>query len=185
MKTILKNILVLAVMLGTYTSYATTTVEKIPTVSKVSKGDYISVSDALGKVVYSGYANYNGNLKNLYDFSQLKNGVYTVEINKDFEIKINAVAVKNNQVTFIEDANQTIYKPVFRSKNARVIISKLALDTTEMVVELYYEGESIHTETVKGNDVLNRVYKLDTSLKGEYQAVITTNNRVFVENFRI
>lgn len=185
MKTVFKSILVLVVVLGTYTSYANETLEVAPTFSEVSKGDYISVSNSSGEVVYSGRVNYDGNIKNLYDFSQLEDDIYTIEVNKDFKIDINAVQVKNNRVTFLENTNKTIFKPVFRSENSRVIISKLALDNQEMTVYLYFENELIHTETVKGNDILNRVYKLDETLHGDYRAVIKSNDRVFIENFRI
>ena len=54
-----------------------------------------------------------------------------------------------------------------------------------MKVELYYNSELIHSETVKGEAILNRVYKLDSKLKGDYTAVVKSDNRVFVENFRI
>lgn len=185
MKTLFKNILVLAVLLGTYTSYANTTLEVISTFNKVSKGDYISVSDSSGEVVYSGLVNYDGTIKNLYDFSQLKDGIYSVEVNKDFEIEMNAVQVKNNKVTFLEHTNKRIYKPVFRSEASRVIISKLALDTDEMIVELYFENDLIHTETITGKEILNRVYKLDETLYGDYTAIVRSNDRVFIENFRI
>lgn len=183
MKTLFKNILVLAVMLGTYTSYANATLEI--TSNMVSKGDYISVSDSSGEIIYSGRVNYDGNLKNLYDFSHLKDGIYTVELNKDFEIKINSVQVQNHNVTFLNNKNETIFKPVFRSVDSKIIISKLALDSQEMIVELYFGDELILSETVKGSEILNRVYKLDETLNGEYTAIIKSNDRVFIENFRI
>ena len=185
MKTLFKNILVLAVLLGTFTSYANTTLEVTSSFNNVKKGDKISVTDADGVVLYKGLVNSAGNVKKLYDFSQLKDGIYTVEVNKDFEININSVQVKNNVVTFIESSKSTIFKPVFRNEDSKVIISKLAIDTKEMNIELYFGNDLIHTETVKGNAVLNRVYKLDESLTGDYTAIIKANGRVYVENFRI
>jgi len=185
MKALIKSILVVAVLLSTGVSYGFATLEVLPTNNFVNKGDYISVADAKGQIVYSGRINYSGNLAHLFDFSQLKDGTYTIEINKDFEIEINTIKVKNSEVTFIESAKDKIYKPVFRTQDSKVLISKLALDTDEMEVELYFEDELIHTETIKGNAILNRIYKLDESLNGEYRAVIKANDRVFIENFSI
>ncbi|WP_179353460.1 hypothetical protein [Winogradskyella vidalii] len=186
MKALFKNILVLAVVLGgTFTSYADTTLETNTNFNEVSKGDYISVADASGEIIYSGLINFDGNIKNLYDFSQLKDGTYTVEVNKDFEIEINSLEVKKNVVTYTNSRSKTIYKPVFRAKDSRIIISKLGLDINEMTVELYFKNELIHSETVKGQDVLNRVYKLDPSVRGNYTAIIRSNGRVFVENFKL
>ena len=185
MKTLFKNILVLAVMLGTCTSYANATLKVSPTFNNVNEGDLISVSDASGEVIYSGKINYTGNLQNLYDFSQLNDGIYTVEVNKDYEIVLNSVEVKNNVATFIETSNSKIFKPVFRTDDSQVIISKIAIDTDEMDVELYFENNLIHTETVKGEEILNRVYRLDNTRKGNYTAIIRTNGRVYVENFKL
>ncbi|GAA4246781.1 MULTISPECIES: hypothetical protein [Winogradskyella] len=185
MKTLLKNILVLAVVLGTCTSYANTTINTTSPSKDLRKGDHISVSNKAGEVVYSGRINYNGNIEKLYDFSQLEDGIYTVEVNKDFEIDINSIQVKNNKVTYLETSNKKIFKPVFRSEDSKVIISKLAMDTNEMVVELYFENDLIHTETIKGKEILNRVYKLDQNLKGNYTAIIRANGRVFVEDFKL
>ncbi|NRR91567.1 hypothetical protein HSX10_08325 [Winogradskyella undariae] len=185
MKTLFKNILVLAVMLGTLTSYANSTLEVSPTFNDVKKGNSITVTDSSGLVVFSGLINFNGNISNLYDFSQLNDGVYTIEVNKDYEIEINTVEIKNNTVSFINQGSEKFFKPVFRVEDNRIIISKLALNSADMQVDLYFENELIHTETISGNKVLNRIYKLDKTIKGEYSAIVTSNNRVYVENFKI
>lgn len=185
MKKLFKKFLVLAVVLGTYTSYANEVLEATTTFNYVTKGSQILVTDASGEVIYNGEVNYNGNLTKLFDFSQLKNGKYTVEITKGFEIEINTIEVKNNSVSYITANKKTIYKPVVRNENAKVLISKLDFDSNEMKVELYYEGELIKSEIIKGNKVLNRVYKLDKTLTGDYTAIIKTNDRVFIENFTI
>ncbi|RED46507.1 hypothetical protein DFQ10_101278 [Winogradskyella eximia] len=185
MRTVFKNFLVLAVMLGTFTSFANEMLEVTPTFNYVTKGNHISVSDAFGEVIYSGEINYSGNLTTLFDFTQLKNGKYDVEVTNGFRIDISTIEVKNN-IVFVTDANRkTIFKPVVRNENNSVLISKLALDGEKMDVELFYEGELIYTETIDGEDVLNRVYKLDKTLKGSYTTVIKSNDRVFVKNFRI
>jgi hypothetical protein len=180
-----KKIIVLALMLGTFTINANNDNNLNSTVVYVKKGNHIAVSDAAGEVIYSGQIANNGNLTTLYDFSQLKNGKYIVEVIKDFEIKINSVKVLNQVVTILNTDQKTIHKPVVRNKNATVLISKLALNTDKMTVELYFEDELIHKETLEGATILNRVYKLDKTLPGIYTAIITSDDRVFVENFRI
>ncbi|WP_299523552.1 T9SS type A sorting domain-containing protein [Winogradskyella sp.] len=185
MKKIVRNILVVAVMLGTYTSYANKATSDLPTSYEVKKGNYISISDAQGKVIFSGETSYNGNITEFFDFSQLKDGVYTVEVTNAFEIEINSVEVKNHSVTFIDNAKAKFFKPVFRAEDSKIFISKLALDAKEMKVELYFEDDLFHSETIKGGKILNRVYQLDRSLSGDYTAIIRTNDRVYVEHFRI
>ena len=185
MKTLVKRILVLALMLPTLTSYANADLNKAFNFTDVTEGSYISVSDATGEVIYSGQIKYKENLTALFDFTKLKNGKYKVEITRDFEIDINTIEVKDSLVTYLSAFHKTIHKPVFRSDNARLLISKLALNDSQMKVELYYEDELIHSETVKGSKILNRVYKLDKTHKGKYTVIIRSDDRVFVENFRI
>jgi hypothetical protein len=185
MKTILRKILVAVLMLGTYTGYANETLKVESTNNSRTKRNHISVYNDKGQVIYSGRINYKGNPTSLFDFMQLENGIYTIEINKDFVIEIHSIVVKNHIAKLLKDSTEKIFKPVFRLEDSRVLISKLALDTDEMTVELYYQNELIYTDNIKGKEILNRVYKLDETLRGDYTAIIKSNDRAFVENFRI
>ena len=185
MKTLFKKILVLAVMFGTCTGYANDVIEVTTTSNYLEKGILISVSDASGEVIYSGQVNYNGNLSKLFDFTQLEDGTYLVEITKGFEIKISTIEVKNHLVIFSDADRKIIHKPVVRNKGATVFISKLSLNADKMEVELYFEGELIHSETVIGEKILNRVYKLDKTLQGNYTVAIRSEDKVFIDKFRI
>ena len=185
MKRIVRNILAVAVVLGTYTSYASTEANTLPASYIINKNHNIKVTDASGKVVYSGSLNQNSKLTESFDFTQLKDGIYTVEITKAFEIEVNSVQVKNHSVTIIENAKETIFKPVVRTEHAKLLISKLSLNTKEMRVELYFEDELFYSETLEGEKIINRVYQLDRDLEGDYTAVIKADERVYVEHFRI
>ncbi|WP_144374432.1 hypothetical protein [Winogradskyella sp. PG-2] len=185
MKKLFKKILVVAVVLGTYAGYASETLEVVPTINNVKKGNLISVSDASGQIIYSGRINYNGNLTSIFNFNQLDDGVYKIEINRDFVIEINKILIKDGVVTYLKDSKEKIYKPVFRVEDSKVFISKIAFDSNEMTIEFYYENELIHTDTVKGNKILNRIYKLDETLRGDYTATVKTNERVYIENFKL
>lgn len=183
MKKVFKIILVLAVVLGTSTSYANEVLKVESAFKYVNKGNHISVSDAFGEVIYSGEINNSGNLISLYDFSQLKNGKYDVEVTNGYKIEISTIEVNDSIVSILEANKKTVHKPVVRQKNASILITKLALEGETMEIELYFEGELIHTESLKGDTVLNRVYKLDENLKGSYSTVIKSNSRVFITNF--
>ena len=180
-----RKILLGAVVLGAYTSYANESCQGGLVYNDITIGHHISVSDSKGEVVYSGPVDSNGNITSLYDFKRLKNGVYTIEVNKDFEIEIHTFTVKEGIVTFLSDFKEKIFKPVFRVEEDKVLVSKLALDLDDMTIDLFYENEPIYTEYVKGVKILNRVYKLDDTLPGQYKVIIKSNNRVYIEKFRI
>lgn len=177
MKTI-KNALVLgALIFGILTSFAN---------EKLNKGKLVSISNASGKIIYSAQIDSEINIEKVFDFSQLKDGRYTIEINKDFEIEINSIEVKNRIVKALSDTYRKVFKPIFRTEDAKVFISKIAFDTDTIEVELYFEDELIHTEKVDDSEaVINKIYRLDETQKGSYKAIVKTNNRVFVERFKI
>ncbi|MDY2586403.1 hypothetical protein [Winogradskyella aquimaris] len=185
MKRLIRNIMVVAVMLGTSTGYANQTLKETPTFKYINEGHMLTVINASGDIIYSGRIKQSGSLDRLFDFSQLKDGNYTVEISKDFEIEVIDLEVKDNNVKLFTETEEKVFKPVFRTENSMLIVSKIALDTKEMDVELYFEDELIHKETVKGDDILNRVYRLDRTLNGNYTAVIRCNGRVYIKDFRI
>jgi len=186
MRHLFKNILVLAVMFGTFTSYATKDLKTSSSSNfKITKGDLISVTDNFGKTIYSGRTNFNGNLKSLYDFTNLKNGFYIIEIEKDFEIISKTIEVKNRVVTYLNNSSKTIFKPIIKFEKAKVIVSKLALQVENIKIEIYYKDELIHLETVNTNSIVNRAYKLDETVKGDYRVIIRANDRAYVENFKL
>ena len=185
MKTLLRKIVLGALVFMSYTSSAVESVAPAPEKYRLKKGHSISISDDQGEVIYSGQVNDSGNLISLFDFAQLKNGIYSVEVNKDFIIEITEVKVSQGEAVLLKNSKKEIYKPVFRAENSKVFISKLGLDSNKMTVELYYEDQLIYSDKVIGNPVLSRVYQLDTRLNGNYKAIVRTNNRVYVENFKL
>jgi hypothetical protein len=186
MKNLFKNILVLAVMFGTFTSYA---VEGLETSSnstfKITKGNLISVKDNSGKVIYSGRTNYNGNLKTLYNFTKLKDGLYSIEIDKDFEIITKTIEVKNHYVTYLGSTNETIFKPVIKIEEAKLLVSQSTFQKENVEIEIYYKDSLIHSEAIVANSFLKRVYKLDENVRGAYTAIIRVNDRTYVEDFKL
>lgn len=185
MKTFIKSILVVAVMLVTYTGYANEISKDYSTFKYVNKGHKLSVTDASGEIIFNGNIKHNGNLVRLFDFTQLNDGVYTVEISKDFEIEVVDLKVSKKNVTILTTTQKKIFKPVIRTEKDLLIVSKIGLDTNEMKVELFFGDELIHNENVEGDKVLNRVYKLDYTLAGDYTAVIKSNGRVYTKTFRL
>ncbi|WP_299128612.1 DUF3244 domain-containing protein [uncultured Winogradskyella sp.] len=186
MKNVLKKLAIVALLLGTSATYANDSKEIVSIIKNVEKGDQITVKDDSGEIIYNNVIANDGNLTQLFDFSKLRKGDYTVEINKDYIIEINTIKVTDESVYIVKSSEEKVFKPVFRPLDNKLIISKIALDARELDVELYYKDELIFSENVEENeDVFNRIYKLDKTNKGFYKAIVKTNERVFVEYFRI
>ena len=190
--TIKKYLVVIVMMLVTSINYANkNTAVKIVDGKKVriefesvKKGHTLSVKDKNGTVIYSQEIENSGTYSKVLDLSKLEKGNYTTELEKDFEIVIKPFTVLDGQVSF--DEEKTIFKPVIRTEDNLVLISKLAFDKQPLKIAIYYNDEVIFSETVKDEkNLLKRVYKLSKEEKGDYKVVINSNNRSYIKDFNI
>jgi hypothetical protein len=192
MKTI-KRITLVALMLGTLIGYANEDKKSTDNKAKrtvkvefnnVKKGQTLSIKNEQGASVYNNKIKNSGNYSRLFDISALEDGIYSAELNKAFEIHIKEFYVKNGLVTFLNNENEKVFKPVIRSKDNLVYVSKLAFDHESLKVVIYYNDEVILSETVEGKE-LQRAYKLSENKIGSYKIIVNSNNRTFVKDFTL
>lgn len=192
MKTIIKKSAIVALMLGTLNSYATgtTLVEKNVTEGKVElvnvrKGQHLYIKNSEGKILYKTRIEKNGDFTQNFDFTSFKNGYYTLEVNKDFQIEVTPFTIISGKATFYKKEEKVIFKPVIRTEAEKVMISKLDFDSNPLKIAIYYQGEVIYKDTVKGEDVLERIYKLEKDKKGAYKVILKTNDRTYTNEFSL
>ena len=194
MKTFKKRVLVVVFMLGTLFNYANNDkdfntkvdAKKVKIVfNNVKKGHLLIIKDKNGVQLHSELISKYGKLIKTFDFSSLNNGKYTVELNKDFEIVTNTIEVINNKVIFNKNSEKTIFKPVIRTKENLLLISKIAFDKEPMKIVVFFNNNEIYKETAESTSVLNRVYKFDKEIKGDYKVIVYNNNKSYVKNFKI
>ncbi len=193
MKTIKRRVLVVVFMLGTLVNYANNSelknvldATKTRVVFKgAKKGQQLTIKDSNGVVLHFENVNKAGNLIKFFDFSKLKDGDYTLELEKDFEIVIKSLSIKGDEVIFNEAAKKVIFKPVFRNKANKLMVSKIAFDKQPSEIYIYYNDEVIYTESVESEEIINRIYSLDKNVKGQYTVVLRNNGRTFSNNFKI
>ncbi|WP_218598136.1 DUF3244 domain-containing protein [Polaribacter sp. NJDZ03] len=190
----IKKIILVALMLGTLITNAnekdnTNYKEAKGTVkvefNNVKKGHTLTIKNANGLTVYNNEIKNSGNYSRTFDFSALENGVYAVELNKDFEIVIKQFYVENGLVSFINNNNEKIFKPIIRTEGKLLLISKISFNNEPLNVTLYYNDEAVLSETISGDKLLQRVYKLSEQKVGSYKVIISSNNRTYVKDFTI
>lgn len=192
MKTTIRKSLLVALMFGTLTSYATGTtfternsIEEKVTLNNVKKGQRWFIKSSKGKVLHEEVIQSNGSFNEDFDFTTLENGYYTLEVNKDFQIEITPFTIVSGEVMFHKKAEETIFKPVIRTDKNKILISKLDFETNALKVVIYYENEIIFKETVKGGDILKRVYALQENKKGDYKVIMKANDRTYINEFSL
>ena len=194
MKTKMKKIIVVALMFGTLIGYANehtnnNDLEAKKTVKvkfkKKKKGQTLSIKNDQGVTVYNNEIKNSGTYSKTFDFSALEDGIYAAELNKDFEIVIKQFYVKNGLVTFLNNKNEKVFKPVIRAEKHLLYVSKIDFNNQPLKIVIYYKNEAILSETIEGEKFLKRVYKLSENEAGNYKVIISTNNRSYVKDFTI
>lgn len=191
MKTI-KNLVVFVMMLTIATGYANENYidgsNKVITVlkfSNVKKGHQYTIKDNQGFVIYSKTIDRNGTYTQEFDFTALADGLYTFEIIKDFEITVKPFQIAAEQVLFLHDMETKEFKPVVRLENHDLMISHLTLEEKPLVIELFFNGELIYADELKGSKILKRIYKLSAEEKGSYFLRLKSGNRLFTDSFKM
>ena len=194
MKTTIKKTLLVALMFGTLIGYAKEKTKLANSASgkrvkvefkAVKKGQALTIKNENGVTIYKQRIQNSGTYSKIFNLRNLEDGLYTTELEKDFEIIVKKIEVKNGIVTFLNEESEKVFKPVIRTEGDLVLISKIAFNKQPLKVILYYKDNMILSETVKGKELLNRVYKLSETEKGNYKIVINTDNRMYIKDFTI
>jgi hypothetical protein len=149
------------------------------------KTPLIFIKNTTGKIIYEKPANIQNNNIQDIDFSYLKNGYYTLEINKDFQIEIKPFTVISGKAIFHPRAEKTIFKPVIRSNKNKILISKLNFETCSMKVNIYYEDELILSDDIEGKKLIQKIYTLHKNKKGDYKIVAKVNDRIYTRKISL
>ncbi|QNM85394.1 hypothetical protein H9W90_14585 [Polaribacter pectinis] len=194
MKTTIKNYIVVALMLGTLLGYANESNTSFKSIdgkrvkvefNAVKKGNTLTIKQRNGVILYSSEIKNAGTFSKIFDLSALTSGNYIAELEKDFEIIKKSFKVENGTVIFTSD-DETEFKPVIRTQNELVLISKISFSHKPVEVTIYYKDDVIYSETiVDTKEILNRVYKVSNEQKGTYRVVVNTNKKSYTQDFKI
>ncbi|MFH4963723.1 hypothetical protein V8G69_01860 [Gaetbulibacter sp. M235] len=162
----------------------------IVTINDVSEGQSLIIKDLNGFILYKELIKQSGLYSKSFDLTELPNGDYVFQLEKDMEIKTIPFKVASNKVNFIKEKETTIYKPYVFKKNNYIYINKLALNGEPLDIKIYYDGNDsneslIYSETIKDVKTIGKAYKLLKHATGNYRVVLTSNNRTYYERFNL
>lgn len=197
MKKVIKNSILTVVLLSTLLSNANEGSSFIPKKEKdiaktmviindVRKGQELIIKDLNGLVLYKELIKVTGNYNKAFDLTELPDGDYFFEVNKDLEIKSIPFRVASNKVIFNKEEETTIYKPYVRLKDNYIYLNKLALHEEPLHVNIYYgDNELIYSETIKNTKNIGKAYKLLKYATGSYKVELNSDGRTYYEYFTL
>jgi len=158
--------------------------KEIITINDVKEGQSLIIKDLNGVILYKESFKESGLYSKAFDLTNLPDGSYFFEHEKDLEIKIIPFNVKSNTVTFEKVKETIIYKPHVRIKNNYVFITKLALNKEPLDVKIYSEdNQLIYSEKITNTKTIGKVYKI--LLNRNYRLVLKSNGRAYYKNIRL
>ncbi len=159
------------------------------TLTDVKQGNLLSIKDENGIVLYKEFIQKSGSYTKGFDLTELPNGSYLFEIDKDVEINTIPFTVDADVVTFAKGEEKIIYKPVTRVVGDLLYVTKLSLDEAPLNIEIFFESDSsngvletIHSEKVENSKVIERIYKLEGLSLGKFEVVCRTDGRTFTKS---
>jgi len=148
--------------------------------SMVSASVYIY--DAEGTVLYADRISAESSTK-LFDFSNLRDGVYTFESNSDNMNIIKKLGVKGDRVEIL--SKETEFKPVFSFDGNELKVNFLnqAQKDVEFSIEnatsVFYKGD-------EGNDfTFHKKYDLSSLWLGDYYAKLKVGGKTYYHHFDV
>ena len=139
-----------------------------------------TIANEEGRIVYSGKINMDTDVTNKqYDLSLLESGTYTMTIDDLMKVERLSFVITQNEVRFDEAESEIIFKPtVWVNPNKTVDFNLLAFGE-RVTVEIKNDFEVIHTEVIKEETSVNRVFNLENLDEGEYTMTISFNGHTF------
>jgi len=192
---VFKSILVVVCMLGTLLGYASggsdfSLVEgtkKVKVVFEdVIKGEVLIVKDENGEIFHKEVLNHSGKIYRVFDFSNLDNGNYEIDLNKGSEVLIKPFSIKNNELTFKKESKKIFHEPLIQTRENLIKISRLyTLEDDADVVLLYNDVEIYNDKLNKKSDHLSKLYKLDEYQNGKYKVIIHSEGKSYAKEFSL
>jgi len=153
------------------------------TLKDVKPGNVLSIKDENGITLYKEFIKTTGDYTKGFDLTELPNGAYTFELNKDVEISSIPFTVAPEGVNINTEDEKVCFKPMTRVEGNLLYVTRLSLDASPLTIDIYdgsnSSSEPIHSETIKNSKVIERVYELKNLEYGNFEIVYHTDGRIF------
>ncbi len=196
MKRLLKNSLLVAVMMATFSTFAKTTDFSLRVVREEGKTISFVLNDAksvslelkndAGVIVYSEnmVSGTNSFINRSYDLSYLPDGTYFLEAETATKVITHKIIVQD-EISMEKEAISEIYKPVVFTKDNNVMLQILDINESPVTIAIYdINSNLIYEETYKGELDFSKKFSLKSFNNSNYTFVINYDNKSFTKNVR-
>lgn len=153
----------------------------------VAQGSTLVIKDENGLVLYNEAIDQNGDYSKGFDLTTLPNGKYVFELNSELRLVVKPFMVASSEVVFDDKSEESIYKPIVRTKDNMVYVSRTAMEQTSLSYKIYYADnyDLVHKGEFEDKEAVKKVYDFSTAKKGNYVFVFESNGREFIKSIKM
>ncbi|MBP2832763.1 hypothetical protein J8281_11250 [Aquimarina sp. U1-2] len=155
--------------------------------SNISKGQKLYLKNYSGEILFDVTLDAMTSYRKYFNLNTVENGIYFVETESQFDIKVTPV-VKNEQgVALINKSATIVFKPKVLVEDRMVRVMMTKSDKTSLEVTVYdEEGVMLFSENVENEKtIFKRAYNFSEVPYGKYLIYFTLDNRRFVKEINI
>lgn len=155
--------------------------------ANISKGQKLYLKDYSGTVLFNVTLEAMPSYRKYFNLSTVEHGVYFVETETEFDVKVTPVIKNDKGVALIDNSSVTIFKPKVLVENliARTMITKT--ENSPVKISIYdKDGNMLNEEVLESEDqVVQRAYNFTGVPAGDYYIYFNVNDRTFMKQISI
>ncbi len=155
--------------------------------SNISKGQKLYLKNYSGKILFDVTLEAMPAYRKYFDFNTVKDGVYFIETETEFDIKVTPVVKNKKGIALINQSVVTVFKPKVLVENNIVRVMLTRSEKSPLHVSIYdREGVMLFSENVDENTtIFERAYNFAKVPEGKYRIYFDLKDRSFVKEISI
>jgi hypothetical protein len=137
----------------------------------------LTVTDDKGQIVYYKENLKDSNYQQIYNFSDLEDGLYKMKVTSS-DLSVTRFLEKKKQKIFISE-ERTTKKPFFGIKNNIFNCTYLNFDNENVTLRFYAKNEELFCKKIGNGFNIQQAFDLSKLEKGSYEAVLTAGDKQF------
>lgn len=143
----------------------------------------IFVTNVEGRVLHEETIKSQSSYGRVYDFTYLKDGIYTIISDDDYITTTTEVKVHRSAVEVLR--NDVEYKPIFSTKEGFIMVSYLNKDAEDIKFSIE-SGNAVLYESAEGSDIsFHKMLNISKMQPGDYDATIEVGGKTYSYYFYV
>ncbi|GAA3521822.1 hypothetical protein GCM10022393_40320 [Aquimarina addita] len=150
--------------------------------ANVAQGEKLFLKDYYGVVLFDATLDASAAYQKYFNFSDVKNGLYFIETESEFEVKVTPVLKNGKGVSLVNNSAVTIFKPQVKVDENKVSVMLINTKKSPVNFSIYDQNNILLVEEKAINDkILERIYDFFNVKKGTYFLYFSLEDRTFMK----